>query len=353
MGFEQPSTFNASGAGRLIFEAAWAPHFLRLYRYTGDHAFLTYARNAVVGRWSNYPGYYLLGHTDLPQDPRYPLTGPDVTDFYYHHIPAHLAWTIDYLVTEAEVLSDGRIRFPSQRQHGYAYFDSRIFGHAPGRVFDDPAAWLIFRRGLVTLDNVQINYLLAHGRDGLHVILTNQSHQEQKVTVSLSPRTLKLDPARAVTGRLQLGAGEPTELTVQQGRATIAIPARGLAVLTVPEARLEMSTPRQSEPRKPPQGESILTLKDPVAQTRAAALQMDAGSWDAYVWSSASPAQAQAATLHYTTGGPWQTTEARQYPFEFSIPMKDEKAILHFRVELTRPDGKIVAGPEGRLTLRP
>ena len=74
----------------------------------------------------------MTGFTDLPQDPAYPLVGPDVTDFYYHHIEPHLAWTIDYLVSDVEMLSDGAIAFPSLRQYGYAYFDSRIFGHAAG-----------------------------------------------------------------------------------------------------------------------------------------------------------------------------------------------------------------------------
>ena len=206
LGFEQPITFDASGAARQIYEEQWAPHFLRLYRYTGDGAFLTYARDAVVGRWGNYPGYYATGLTDMPQDPRYPFTGPDVTDIYYHHIPAHLAWTIDYLVTEAEVLSDGKISFPSVRQQGYAYFDSRIFGHAPGKVYDDPSAWLYLKRGLVSTDNVQVNCITAHGDGGFHVILTNQSQQPQSVKVALSASALGFDPAATLQGTLRIGA---------------------------------------------------------------------------------------------------------------------------------------------------
>jgi hypothetical protein len=358
LGFEQPITFNPSRAARQIYEEAWAPHFLRLYRYTSDPAFQTYARNATIGRWANYPGYYATGQTDLPLDPRYPLTGPDVTDIYYHHIPAHLAWTIDYLVTEAEVLSEGKIEFPSLRQDGYAYFDSRIFGHAPGRVFDDPNAWLIFRRGLASLDNVQVNYLTAHGPDSFHVILTNQSREQQKVNVTLSADALNLDPAKPVRTSLREGAAEPVQVTLDHGRATVTLPPRGLAVLTVPGVKLDVPAQQPADPFHLPRADSLVSLRDDVALTRAAMIRVLPGRSDAYVWSSATPHEARSATLHYAIGGAWKIAECPRYPFEFSIPVEGPdtpggaspgKSAFHFHLDLTRPDGTVVKGPDGVL----
>jgi hypothetical protein len=347
LGFEQPSTFNARAAGRQIYEEAWAPHFLRLYRYTGDRSFLTCARNAIVGRWGNYPGYYATGQTDLPQNPRYPLTGPDVTDIYYHHIPAHLAWTIDYLVSEAEALSDGRINFPALDQHGYAYFDSRIFGHAPGRVFDDAEAWLVLRRGLLSLDNVQINYLTAQSSRAFHVMMTNQSQQEQRVTVNLLPEAL----AKVTQGWLRIGKDEPVELAIDHGHATVTIPARGLAVLSISGISADVRSDIAASDTKMPRPDSMVILPHGAIETRAAPIQVNPGSWDAYVWSTASPAQAKSATLHYTLGGEAHVMECQEYPFEFSIPIGDEKSELRFHLDITRPDGSTTHGPEGRLSL--
>ncbi len=351
LGFEQPITFNPRGVARQIFESAWAPHFLRLYRHTGDAAFMTYARNATVGRWGNYPGYYITGHTDMPQDPRYPLVGPDVTDVYYHHIPPHLAWTIDYLVSEAEVLSGGRIRFPSLRQHGYAYFDSRIFGHAPGQIFDDDAAaWLLFRRGLVAIDNVQLNHLTAHGPGGFHVVLTNQSHEPQTATLTLSPAMLKFDATQPLPGRLRIGTGAATAVTFVGGRLQLTVPPRGLATVTVPRLRLDVPAHRPADAVTPPAAaeQGIVTVAGDAPATRAAALRVRPGPWDAYVWSAATPQQATAAALHYSLGGgEWKQTDDPQYPFEFTIPIEDEQTAVCFRLDLTRPDGSSTRGNEG------
>ena len=41
LGFEQPITFRSSATGRQIWQMGWSAHFLRLYRYTHDRAFLT------------------------------------------------------------------------------------------------------------------------------------------------------------------------------------------------------------------------------------------------------------------------------------------------------------------------
>ncbi|HSU65942.1 MAG TPA: hypothetical protein VLJ39_03670 [Tepidisphaeraceae bacterium] len=349
LGFEQPITFNPSGPARQIFEEAWAPHFLRLYRYTKDPAFLTYARNAIVGRWGNYPGYYAVGQSDLEQSPTYPLTGPDVSDIYYHHIPAHLAWTIDYLVTEAEVLSDGKISFPALRQHGYAYFDSRIFGHAPGKVFDDSDAWLVFRRDLVKLDNVQVNHVMAHSRGRFHVILTNQSREPQKVTVAFNNDALKVDPARTGQVLLRRADGSSEKLALEKGNATVELPARGLAVLTLDGVTLDIPAQRSAEARNAATSGAVVALKDPVAETRAAVIAVRAGPWDAYVWSAANPSQARAATLQYTIGEKSDAIEKKEYPFEFSIPVGDEKAEVRFHLDLVRPDGTLAPGAEATL----
>src|SRR5690606_20259201 len=121
LSFEQPSTYYGGGTDffQMIMMNNFAPHLLRVYEHTGRDIYKTYARNAIVGRWANYPGYYQRGYTDLMQDARYPYEGPDVTSTYYHHIPCHLLFTMDWLVTDAEVRSGGKIRFPYAKQQGY------------------------------------------------------------------------------------------------------------------------------------------------------------------------------------------------------------------------------------------
>ncbi len=79
--------------------SSWAPHLLRLHQYGQQKIFLTYARNAVIGRFSTYPGYYATGFTRYhPVERISHHTGPDVefestTTIY----TPHMAFTLDYL----------------------------------------------------------------------------------------------------------------------------------------------------------------------------------------------------------------------------------------------------------------
>ncbi len=348
LGFEQPITYRSSGTGRLIWQSIFSPAFLRLSRYTHDPAFMTAARNAVVGRWGNYPGYYVTGLTDLPQDPSYPLTGPDVTDFYYHHIEPQLAWTIDYLVSEAETLSDGGIAFPALRQYGYVYFDFRIFGQAPGKVYGQPA-WLLFHRDVIQGDNPQINALLARGEKQLFAVLTNQSHQPQDVT--LTPGSLlHLDGSGNVQATLREGAAEPVPLAGDGGVLKVHLSGRGLAVVTLSDATVDLPSPLQAGMERRGSS-SIVSIPGPTATTHAAALQVDPGAWYAYVWSTASPKDARSAELRYQIDGKWQTATKNEYPYEFFVPVADEHAALNFQLRLTQPDGKTSSSPEATLRL--
>ena len=143
-----------------IMQSTWAPHLLRVYRHTNRTLFRTFARNSVIGRFANYPGYYLTCFTDLVHDPRYPYTGPDITSIYYHHIPVHYAFAMDYLVADAEARSGGQVVFPWVKQKNYAWFNNRVYTAEPGTVYSDRNAVLWLERGLVTTD-LQTDWLAA------------------------------------------------------------------------------------------------------------------------------------------------------------------------------------------------
>ena len=67
-------TFEAgdtSGAYRM--NAQEAPFLLRLAEYTGDELLKDIAHNAVIGRYTNYPGYYYRGLVQSQQEPDFPL----------------------------------------------------------------------------------------------------------------------------------------------------------------------------------------------------------------------------------------------------------------------------------------
>jgi hypothetical protein len=348
---EGPGTLNGKMASRLIYQANWCADFLRLAAYTGDAQFETYARNSIVGRWANYSGYYVTGYTDLQQDPQYPYVGPDVSSIYYHHLPVHLGWTIDYLVADAFLLSGKQITFPSQVFYGYAYFDGRTYGHAPGRIFGDSDAWLWLRRGLITLDNPQINYLTAHRGTRFYAVLMNQSHSAQDVQVHFEPQALGYHPAAVTQVGLQRSAGNQTTLPLNAGTAAVSLPARGLAVLTLDGFTTATPPSHQILQRDAAVNPTYAVL--PIAgglETRAATIQVTPGAWTAYVWCTAYPTDLTTATLNYSIdGGPLQQLVDTDYPFEFSIPVASPASVFTFSMDGIRPDTTTFTTAQGTL----
>lgn len=253
LGFEQPSTYFLRNKGKLVrpvFMSSWAPSLLRLNQYTGNDIYDTYARNAVIGRFTNYPGYYATGYTDLTMSEDFPYTGPDVSSIYYHHIPPHLAFTADYLVSEAIQRADGKIKFPYGKQEGFVWFSNRIFGGAPGTVYDDPNVYLWLRKGLITSDNPQINYMTAVSDHYIWILLCNESQADQQTTITLgsdmaaiadltSASTLNVKGAR----RKLDTEGETMKVTLQpKGFTAISIPLASDALTASTDLQLILGT---------------------------------------------------------------------------------------------------------------
>jgi hypothetical protein len=66
LGLEQPSTYTCfRGAMNNIMQSTWAPHLLRVFRHTNRELYRTFARDSIIGRFANYPGYYLTCFTTL------------------------------------------------------------------------------------------------------------------------------------------------------------------------------------------------------------------------------------------------------------------------------------------------
>ena len=121
-------------------------------------------------------------------------------------------------------------------------------------------------------------------------------------------------------------------------------------MLTAPSVKLDVPAHHPALADVPAAGGTV-AVNDDIAQTHAAAIAVDPGAWDACIWSTASPDQATSATLHYMIGNAEQTVECGEYPYEFTIPVNDEKGVVRFHVDLKRADGKTIAGPEASLAL--
>ncbi|SDE55351.1 hypothetical protein, partial [Paenibacillus sp. cl123] len=106
MGTEHPRT---PGHGNVITMNNWAGMLVKLSQYTGDPYFETMARNAMIGRFGNYPGYYQDRAIFHQMKADYPYTGPDYTSIYWHHIPVFISMLEDFLINSAWSKSERHI----------------------------------------------------------------------------------------------------------------------------------------------------------------------------------------------------------------------------------------------------
>lgn len=333
LGLEQPCTYyTGKGGMRNIMMSAWAPNLLRLFRYTGREIYRVYARNSVLSRFANYPGYYISGYTDLELQAGYPYRGPDVTSIYYHHIPPHLAFTIDFLVTEAEQRSNGRIAFPWVKQQGYVWFSNRIYGEGPGKVFGDDTARLWLDRKYVQVKTPAVNYLLARGNDHVWLILMNEGSD-----VTLAPVSLDCDAlgVRGDSVRVLEADGKNSAKPLQ-AQMSIPVPPKGLVALSF-EAQPERS------PAIPALdgGRVNQTLPGEWGRMEAFRIRSPFGKDSLYAVLTGRPKDG-VATLKLAGAKP---VEKKTYPYEFSIyPLPMDKD-LRFSLELSESEGRIVESP--------
>ena len=328
LGFEQPSTYFLRTKGkqvRPVFMSNWAPHLLRLYQYTHKPIYETYARNGVIGRFTNYPGYYATGYTDITLSPDFPYKGPDVSSIYYHHIPPHLAFTWDYLVSEAIERSNGNINFPSCKQEGFVWFTNRIYGNEKGKIFGDSKAKLWIKKGLIQIDNPTVNYLTAVSDKYFWVILSGESKQEESLTI-------RLEKVAELVGQGDIVQYTEKGKTVKVNRVgnavKVSVPGKGFRALAFPlaETRKENRYPVLKN------GIKVVDMGEPFGKVFLFRIRSPFG-WDSvYGFAETAPAKEKEMSVSVECNG--QSCTVSSYPFEWSFYKlgMDEKAVVKVTV---------------------
>jgi len=349
LGVEQASTFMGTDSG-FITMSNWAPDLMRLAEMTGDDTFEMYARNAVLGRGANYPGYYQNQYMMHQKTADFPYVGPDLTSIYYHHIPVYYGLLTDYLLAQAWNWSDGRIGFPFLRQQGYAYFNNRKFGSEPGTFFGETDMWPWLKRGLVTTDNIQIDWLAARKDGKLGVALMNEDASDIATTVSFGEEL----GGALLEGSATLydAAGNASAVTVSGGAVTVTVPARGLIALVMdhPDVKAPgFAGIDESTALTRPIGQTVVHAAGGTNFGAGAVLQTNPAFYHAYAYVTDMPETTARATLHYRIGeGEWQTAEKATYPYEFTVKVTGD-APFDFYFDVHGKDGTVRTSSAKRL----
>ncbi|MBQ2967934.1 MAG: hypothetical protein IJE10_07450 [Clostridia bacterium] len=222
--------FSTCREGRNIFLSTWAGDVLRLGYLSDDTLMMDLARASLVGRFANYPGYYYSNYTMLPGIENYPTEAFDSTSLYFHHIPVFLSAIHDYLFSNAYVKSDGKVDFPTTRAQGYAWFNNRIYGHAPGVIYDENQMWPWLKEGTIEVSSKQIDWIAGRSEGRAAFVLTNAGDSDETVTVTFNT---DLGIKEGASATVYDKAGNTTEAIVAENKLTLTISQKGIATVAV------------------------------------------------------------------------------------------------------------------------
>lgn len=340
MGTEHPRT---PGHGDVITMNNWLGTMVRLSVYTGDEWFETQARNAAVGRFMNYPGYYIDRYVASPYKADYPYKGADITSLYWHHIPIYLSLVEDFLINEAWAKSKQNINFPYVYQGGYAYFDSYQFGQAPGKFYDEDGMWLWMDKDIVTADNVNIDYVAAK-KDGVAgIAFMNEDNAERTTELTLGS---KFGAGVNTTATVFDAEGNKSTVEIKDSKFTLTIPSKGIMSVVI-SGLTNIAKPVYAKE---------YTYSNEVGQTVSAhvngygyVIQATDDKYWAYVYITDLPNNYQSAELTYTVGGETKKVVKDKYAYEWLIKVDDPNAEFTYSIEITKKDGTKESRGKGTL----
>lgn len=351
MGLTSESSATCNGH-RAIFMANYAPWMLRLGYYTNDAFLKDIAHSAVVGRYRNFPGYHInTARTTAYEKADYPLREHkelSVNSFHYNHIWPLMSMLFDYLVTDVFVRSDGQIAFPSQFIEGYAYLQSKFYGHKPGEWYGMKNAYLWMPQGVLKCDNVELNYVTARSGDKLLIAFTNQSNEKVTATITLNKELIgKLDGvSKQAAVRQQNNTQE--SLVVDDGLFKISVAAKGITAVEIGDVEIVPAFQTTILSRKDSDAWSKDYLEMSFGNARAMILR-GVDNNNAYLYLQSDDGELSAIDLYYEQGGSWKTIHDDAFPYEFTVPLTSADTEFKFYFEGTTVDGEKVRSEEGVL----
>ena len=310
MGTEHPVSPDGS---RVTFMNNWAGSMLRLAKYTGDEFFATQARNTILGRSANYPGYYNDRLSLHDKRVEFPYEGPDFNIIFWHQMPSYLSILEDFLITDAWYRSDEKIYFPSVVNSGYAYFDNNDYGFAPGNFYDEEDMWLWLDRGIIEPDSVLLNYLPAKKDGVLGLALMNTDDADLTTTITLGEK-IPNGASHNEKATLIDANGKKSTVDVVNGKFTVTIPAKGImSVIMHPDVK------KPSWVRDYVVSNNMGNTLSSFTDGKAYLLQFNDDNYFAYLCSFKRKEDLKSVTYTYKIGNQTQTTTVDSFPFETII----------------------------------
>ena len=329
-----PESSGTCTGHRAIFMANYAAWFLRLAHYTGDDFLAAIAKNAIIGRYRNFPGYHInTARTTVYEKEEYPLHEHkelSVNSFHYNHIMPHVTLLYDYLITDALYRSRGAICFPDGFIEAYAYLQSKFYGHRPGKFYGE-TAWLWMPGGLAESSDPELNYVAARNGEALFLAFSNQCERTVDTSVRLDPALLGIDREKTYKVRLLSPGGSCGDLS--DGEFRIRVAPNALTAVKIEGVHPRIGIQQQLL-AIPDVWEKDYAASDD-DRVRCMVLNTGAGNCRLYLYFTIDDTEYASATAEINGKQHVSTL----YPYEFTIPIDTDR--LEIRTSARKRDGSV------------
>lgn len=337
-----PESSGTSTGHRGVFMTNFAPWMLRIGYLTHDKWLQDIARSAVIGRYSNFPGYHInTARTTVYEKERYPYRKYDelsVNSFHFNHIWPHTNILTDYLVTDAYVKSRGGIDFPAQFTEGFAYLQSKFYGHKPGRMYEYEGVNLYLPQRLLASDSKELNYIAGYNSDHFFIVLTNQSEERQQTTVVLNDSLFGSLGGREYPVEVWIENRKAGPISMKNGKVAVTVEPSGITLLAIQGLKAESALRKEFE-RSAPVWTSAY-CRDKESGLTAMVLGVGEHLNTLYAYVSKDDTGYSRAVLHYAIdNGAWKSLAKEWFPFEFTLPLTPENHTIRLKVMQQRDSG--------------
>jgi hypothetical protein len=334
-----PESSGTSTGHRGIFMTNFAPWMLRLGYYANDRYLLDVAKAAVIGRYKSFPGYHInTERTTAYENVDFPFhkhMDQSVNSFHYNHILPMASMLLDYLISDAFIRSKGAIDFPAEYIEGYAYLQSKMYGASAGKFYATNNVKLWMPGNLLQTDNVELNYVAGRKLDTLFLAFTNQSKQNVKSIFALNDSLAKL----TASASMDIWQNNKwTRVPRMEKQLSVQVAANGITAVRLNGVKMQNGFQQQLLGAEKSKASDYVHFP----QGNANAMLLHLGNYDKrlYVYLEDDDNKVKSATLQYKIAdGKTLLLEDKQYPFEFTVPLKNQSSI-QFSLILNKTNGE-------------
>lgn len=331
-----PESSGTCSGHRAIFMANYAAWMLRIAYYTKDDFLREVAKAAIVGRYRNFPGYHInTARTTMYEKADYPLRSHkdlSVNSFHYNHIMPKATLLLDYLVTDVWYRSATAVNFPSEFIEGYAYLQSKYYGHSAGTFYGEKAT-LWMPANLLNTCSKELNYISARSSDKLMIAFTNQSNQTVSTEVVLNPEKMNLVPGRKYQVRYITDNQSETLGEMVNGKFNILVNAHGITAIIIEGVDLKIKFQEKMLATSNSWSKDYDATEDDIV--RAMILNLGDVLTSAYIYITADDKNISAVKLVVNDVEMFDDV----YPFEFTVPIDPETSHLNGVISVVDKSG--------------